>query len=77
VCVAPSGSRGLAQLRYGGAEELQIPFLIERSGKIGPEAAISLDRDDYPIIDYDVCKGCLLCVHECPTHALSAAKEVR
>lgn len=42
-----------------------------------PEAAISLDRDDYPIIDYDVCKGCLLCVHECPTHALSAEKEVR
>jgi 2-oxoacid:acceptor oxidoreductase delta subunit (pyruvate/2-ketoisovalerate family) len=42
-----------------------------------PEAAISLDRDDYPSIDYDVCKGCLLCVHECPTHALSAEKEVR
>jgi pyruvate ferredoxin oxidoreductase gamma subunit len=42
-----------------------------------PEAAITLDRDDYPIIDYDVCKGCLLCVHECPTHALTADKEVR
>lgn len=42
-----------------------------------PEAAISLDRDDYPMIDYDVCKGCLLCVHECPTHALSAEKEGR
>jgi pyruvate ferredoxin oxidoreductase gamma subunit len=42
-----------------------------------PEAAITLDRDDYPIVDYDVCKGCLLCVHECPTHAFSADKEVR
>jgi pyruvate ferredoxin oxidoreductase gamma subunit len=42
-----------------------------------PEAAITLDTDDYPIVDYDVCKGCLLCVHECPTHAFSAAKEVR
>jgi pyruvate ferredoxin oxidoreductase gamma subunit len=42
-----------------------------------PEAAITLDSNDYPIIDYDVCKGCLLCVHECPTHALSAEKEVR
>ena len=42
-----------------------------------PEAAITLDSNDYPIIDYDVCKGCLLCVYECPTHALSADKEVR
>jgi pyruvate ferredoxin oxidoreductase gamma subunit len=42
-----------------------------------PEAAITLDRDDYPVVDYDVCKGCLLCVHECPTHAFSAEKEVR
>src|SRR5262249_3553356 len=36
-----------------------------------PEAAITLDRDNYPSVDYDVCKGCLLCVHECPTHAFS------
>jgi pyruvate ferredoxin oxidoreductase gamma subunit len=42
-----------------------------------PEAAITLDHDDYSIVDYDVCKGCLLCVHECPTHAFSAEKEVR
>jgi pyruvate ferredoxin oxidoreductase gamma subunit len=42
-----------------------------------PEAAITLDCDDFPVVDYDVCKGCLLCVHECPTHAFSAEKEVR
>ena len=42
-----------------------------------PEAAITLDHNDYPVVDYDVCKGCLLCVHECPTHALSATKEGR
>jgi len=42
-----------------------------------PEAAISLDANDYPIVDYDECKGCLLCVHECPTHAFTAEKEVR
>jgi pyruvate ferredoxin oxidoreductase gamma subunit len=42
-----------------------------------PEAAITLDPDDYPVVDYDVCKGCLLCVHECPTHAFSAEKEGR
>ena len=42
-----------------------------------PEAAISLDADDYPTVDYDECKGCLLCVHECPTHAFTAEKERR
>ena len=42
-----------------------------------PEAAISLDANDYPVVDYDECKGCLLCVHECPTHAFTAEKEVR
>jgi Pyruvate/2-oxoacid:ferredoxin oxidoreductase delta subunit len=28
-------------------------------------------------VDYAVCKGCLLCVHECPTHAFNVVKEVR
>jgi pyruvate ferredoxin oxidoreductase gamma subunit len=42
-----------------------------------PEAAISLDADEYPIVDYDVCKGCLLCAHECPTHAFRVEQEHR
>ena len=42
-----------------------------------PEAAISLDANDYPVVDYDECKGCLLCVHECPTRAFTVEKEVR
>jgi pyruvate ferredoxin oxidoreductase gamma subunit len=42
-----------------------------------PEAAISLDAQDYPVVDYDVCKGCLLCAHECPTQAFRVEKEVR
>lgn len=42
-----------------------------------PEAAISLDAQEYPVVDYDTCKGCLLCVHECPTQAFSAEKEMR
>ena len=41
-----------------------------------PEAAISLDLNEFPVVDYDVCKGCLLCAHECPTHAFSIEKEV-
>ena len=42
-----------------------------------PDAAITLDSEDYPVVDYAVCKGCLLCVHECPTHAFNVVKEVR
>jgi len=42
-----------------------------------PEAAISLDANDYPVVDYNECKGCLLCVHECPTHAFTTEKERR
>ncbi|ETX04729.1 MAG: hypothetical protein ETSY2_27140 [Candidatus Entotheonella gemina] len=40
-----------------------------------PEAAITLDHDEYPVVDYDVSKGCLLCAHECPTHAFSVEQE--
>jgi Pyruvate/2-oxoacid:ferredoxin oxidoreductase delta subunit len=28
-------------------------------------------------VDYEVCKGCLLCAHECPTQAFSVEKESR
>jgi ferredoxin len=27
------------------------------------------------VVDYTVCKGCLLCAHECPTQAFSIEKE--
>lgn len=40
-----------------------------------PEAAISLDRDEFPVVDYEVCKGCLICAHECPTHAFNIEEE--
>lgn len=42
-----------------------------------PEAAITLDENEYPMVEYDVCKGCLLCAHECPTHAFRIEREVR
>jgi len=42
-----------------------------------PEAAITLDENEFPKVDYDVCKGCLLCAHECPTMAFRVEREVR
>ena len=35
-----------------------------------PEAVISHDSEGFPVIDYRYCKGCLVCVHECPKDAM-------
>lgn len=40
-----------------------------------PEAAIKIQDDNRPTIDYAHCKGCLACVEECPSHALIAVRE--
>ena len=40
-----------------------------------PDSCISFDPDGYPVIDYDHCKGCLICVNECKPKALVAERE--
>lgn len=40
-----------------------------------PDSAISVRADQTPEIDYDHCKGCLICVAQCPSHAISAVPE--
>jgi pyruvate ferredoxin oxidoreductase gamma subunit len=40
-----------------------------------PDGAIQVDAEKYPRIDYDHCKGCLICVAQCPPHAISAVAE--
>jgi pyruvate ferredoxin oxidoreductase gamma subunit len=40
-----------------------------------PDGAIRVDEERYPQIDYDHCKGCLICVAQCPPHAISAVAE--
>jgi len=40
-----------------------------------PDSAISADADGRPQIDYDHCKGCLVCVAVCPPHAIEAIPE--
>ena len=36
-----------------------------------PDVAINLDSDNFPHIDYDHCKGCMICYEECPGVTLS------
>jgi pyruvate ferredoxin oxidoreductase gamma subunit len=40
-----------------------------------PDGAIMVEADRTPRIDYDHCKGCLVCVTVCPPHAVSVVPE--
>lgn len=40
-----------------------------------PDSAMDVDSEGYPHIDYDHCKGCLICVAQCPPHAIEALPE--
>jgi pyruvate ferredoxin oxidoreductase gamma subunit len=40
-----------------------------------PDSTISLDDDGYPQIDYEHCKGCMICVAKCIHHAIEAIPE--
>jgi pyruvate ferredoxin oxidoreductase gamma subunit len=42
-----------------------------------PDNAIPVGSDGAPAIDYDHCKGCLVCVAVCPHHAIAALPETR
>jgi len=40
-----------------------------------PDGAISLNHEGYPQIDYEHCKGCMVCLAQCPRHAIQAIPE--
>ena len=40
-----------------------------------PDSAINVLEDGKPEIDYDHCKGCMICVAQCPPHAIEAISE--
>jgi pyruvate ferredoxin oxidoreductase gamma subunit len=40
-----------------------------------PDSAIAVEPDHTPRIDYDHCKGCMMCVAVCPPHAIHAEPE--
>ena len=42
-----------------------------------PDGAIEVLADGAPQIDYDHCKGCMICVAVCPTHAIDGIPEAR
>jgi len=40
-----------------------------------PDGAINVTTGHYPQIDYDHCKGCMVCVTQCPPHAIRSVAE--
>jgi pyruvate ferredoxin oxidoreductase gamma subunit len=44
-------------------------------GTYCPDSAIRVEKDGRPDIDYDHCKGCMVCVAVCPPHAIHAVPE--
>ncbi len=71
-----------AALRHTGNWRMQRPVIeLEKCKRCFlcylycSEAAVQLDAQNYPHIDYDYCKGCLTCCAECPTRAIARAVE--
>jgi len=44
-------------------------------GSFCPDGVIVAGADGYPDIDYDHCKGCMVCLAQCPAHAFEAQPE--
>uniref|UniRef100_A0A7C3V5K6 4Fe-4S ferredoxin-type domain-containing protein n=1 Tax=Desulfobacca acetoxidans TaxID=60893 RepID=A0A7C3V5K6_9BACT len=40
-----------------------------------PDSTITVNAEGYPEIDYEHCKGCLICLSSCPSHAIHAIPE--
>ncbi len=40
-----------------------------------PDGVITVGPDGFPAIDYQHCKGCLVCMSSCPSHAIRAVPE--
>lgn len=40
-----------------------------------PDGVITIDEDKYPVFDYEYCKGCGVCAHECRFEAIELLRE--
>lgn len=40
-----------------------------------PDSAINIEHGNIPVVDYDHCKGCMICVAQCPAHAIETIAE--
>ena len=40
-----------------------------------PDGCIAVNEEGYPVTDYDNCKGCMICVEECPAKAIERVRD--
>ena len=40
-----------------------------------PHNAIQTKKDGYPVVNAESCTGCLICLRECPTSAITEERE--
>ncbi len=46
-------------------------------GSLCPDSAISVDAEGAPVIDYEHCKGCMVCAAVCPRDAIGSISEAQ
>ena len=78
------GAATSVQVRTGLWRTMRPVIDLERCNRchwlcstLCPDGAIDVLADGAPQIDYDHCKGCMICVAVCPTHAIGAVPESR
>jgi len=73
--------RGSAALRPTGNWRTERPSSISANASAvffviyTARSALRLDAENFPHVDYDHCKGCMICYEECPTDAISRKLE--
>lgn len=82
---AAPGVRGAAtsvQVRTGLWRTMRPVIDLDRCrrcswicGTLCPDGAIPVDASHTPSIDLDHCKGCMICVAVCPSHAIESVPE--
>lgn len=46
-------------------------------GVLCPDNVITTAKSGYPIVNYEACTGCLICLRECPWTAIADVQEKR
>jgi 2-oxoacid:acceptor oxidoreductase delta subunit (pyruvate/2-ketoisovalerate family) len=74
---APADRPKTGDWRTGGRPELALPQCVNclLCWLYCPDSAFVLDGTTVAEIDYDICKGCEICVEVCPVGALAMVEE--
>jgi len=82
AALVTAGGGEVQALDYEAPEWVDLPFEdasisapVIHAALASLESKTGLWRTLRPVVDYEHCKGCLVCVAVCPTHAILARPE--